>query len=101
MQWVEVHIEGHIDRDWSDYITPLTVTHTAQGQTVLSGPIRDQSALLGLMNSLSGLGLRILSVAQKESAREPQGGAEDVDAKRKSEAPSHTRNIRKGKVTRT
>ncbi len=67
MQWVEVRIKGHIDRDWSDWITPLTVTHTAQGETVLSGSVRDQSALLGLMNSLAGLGLRILSVALKES----------------------------------
>ena len=66
MQSVEVRIKGHIDRDWSDWITALTVTHTAQGETVLSGAVRDQSALLGLMNSLSGLGLRILSVASRE-----------------------------------
>ncbi len=67
MQWIEVRIKGHVDRDWSDWITSLNVTHTAQGETVLSGSVRDQSALLGLMNSLSGLGLRILSVALKES----------------------------------
>jgi len=67
MQQVEVRIKGHIDRDWSDWITEVTVTHTAQGETVLSGSVRDQSALLGLMNNLSGLGLRILSVALQES----------------------------------
>ncbi len=67
MQQVEVRIKGHIDRDWSDWITALTVTHSAQGETVLSGSVRDQSALLGLMNKLSGLGLRILSVASKET----------------------------------
>ena len=67
MQWVEIRIKGHIDRDWSDYLTALTVTHTDQGETLLSGSVRDQSALLGLMNSLSGLSLRILSVALKES----------------------------------
>ena len=67
MQYVEIHIKGDIDRDWSDWITALTVTHTAQGETVLSGYVRDQSALLGLMNSLSGLGLHILSVALRES----------------------------------
>ncbi len=66
MQWVEVRIKGHIDRDWSDFVAAPTVTHTAQGETVLAGSVRDQSALLGLMNSLSGLGLRILSVALKE-----------------------------------
>ena len=67
MQYVEIRIKGDIDRDWSDWITALTVTHTAQGETVLSGYVRDQSALLGLMNSLSGLGLHILSVALRES----------------------------------
>ncbi len=74
MQWVEVHIKGHVDRDWSGWITALTVAHTAQGETVLSGSIRDQPALLGLMNSLSGLGLRILSVALAES--QPQSHKE-------------------------
>ena len=67
MQYVEIHIKGDIDRNWSDWINALTVTHTTQGETVLSGSVRDQSALLGLMNSLSGLGLHILSVALRES----------------------------------
>ena len=67
MQYIEIRIKGDIDRDWSDWISALTVTHTAQGETVLSGSVRDQSALLGLMNSLSGLGLHILSVALRES----------------------------------
>ena len=67
MHWVEVHIKGHIDRDWSDWVTALTVTHSAEGETVLSGSVPDQPALLGFMNNLSGLGLRILSVALKES----------------------------------
>ena len=67
MQQVEVRIKGHIDRDWSDWVTALTVFHNAQGETVLSGSVRDQSALLGLMNKLSGLGLHILSVASTET----------------------------------
>ncbi len=63
MQQVEVRVRGHIDRDWSDCITMLTVTHTAQGETVLSGSVRDQSALHGLLDRVAGLGLVLIAVS--------------------------------------
>ena len=67
MQWVEVRIKGHIDRDWSDWITELTVTHTAQGETVLYGSVRDQAALYALLLKLSGLGMQLLSFSSEGS----------------------------------
>ncbi len=75
MQQVEVHIRGHIDRDWSDWLEGLAVAHTENGETILTGSLRDQSALLGLVNSLSNLGLRILSVALKEVLPQSHKGA--------------------------
>jgi len=62
MQEVEVRIKGHIDRDWSDWITALTVTHNAQGETVLSGSVRDQAALHALLDRVGGLGLDLIAV---------------------------------------
>jgi hypothetical protein len=62
MQEVEVRIKGHIDRDWSDWITALTVTHNAQGETVLSGSVRDQAALHALLDRVSRLGLELIAV---------------------------------------
>jgi hypothetical protein len=63
MEDIEVYIKGYIDQTWSDWLEGLAVTHTAEGETVLSGAIQDQSALYGLLNRLSGLGLHLVSVS--------------------------------------
>ncbi len=68
MQQVEIRLKGQIDRNWSDWLGGLTISHTENGQTVLTGSVRDQSALLGLLNRLSGLGLRVISVASSEGS---------------------------------
>ena len=40
----------------------LVITHEADGVTRLSGPVADQSALLGLLRRLHDLGLTLISV---------------------------------------
>lgn len=62
MQHVEIHVKGQIDRDWSDWMGGLAVTHTSEGETVLTGPVRDQAALYGLLSKISDLGLQLNSV---------------------------------------
>jgi len=62
MQHVEIRIAGHVDKDWSDWLGGLIVTHAAEGYSVLSGELPDQSALYGLLNRLSGLGVTLVSV---------------------------------------
>jgi hypothetical protein len=62
MQRVEIRIRGHIDEHWSDWFEDLTITHTEQGETILSGLVVDQAALHGLLAKLRDLGLSILSV---------------------------------------
>jgi hypothetical protein len=65
VQEVEVRVKGQIDPKWSKRLGSLLVTHTAAGETVLSGQVRDQSALYGLLERLSGLGLQLMSVTVK------------------------------------
>jgi hypothetical protein len=62
MQHVKVRIKGQIDRDWSDYLDGFAIRHTDEGETVLTGSVRDQSALYGLIERLSSLGLQLKSV---------------------------------------
>ena len=75
MEEIEIHIMGQIDKDWSDWLGGLDIRY-AGGQTVLTGSVRDQSSLLGVLNRLSGLGIRLISVtcAEKEALekRKPQ-----------------------------
>ena len=63
MEQVEIHVRGHIAEDWSDWLGGLTIIHTHRGETVLSGPVRDQAALRGLLNTIADLGLQLSSVA--------------------------------------
>jgi hypothetical protein len=62
MQQVEIRVKGRIDERWSAWLEGLTITHTAEGETVLSGSVPDQSALYGLIARLRDLGLPLLSV---------------------------------------
>ena len=75
MQQIEIRVKGEIDRNWSDWMSGLAITHTSRGETVLTGSVRDQAALYGLLSLLSDLGLDLISVTpgtenQKESHRE-------------------------------
>jgi hypothetical protein len=62
VQQIEIRIKGQIDRDWSDSMGGLAIIHTNQGETILTGPIRDQAALYGLLSQMSNLGLQLNSV---------------------------------------
>ena len=69
MQEVEIRVSGHLDEDWSSWLAGLSVAHTEDGQTVLAGRAIDQSSLYGLLEKLSGLGLRLISVAVAAPSR--------------------------------
>jgi len=66
MQRVEIRVKGQIDEHWSDWFEGLTITHTGQDETILSGTVADQSALYGLLAKLRDLGLPLLSVNRVE-----------------------------------
>lgn len=58
----EIRISGHLAARWAGAFEGLTLTPHADGTTVLSGLVVDQSALHGLLRRLGDLGLPILSV---------------------------------------
>ena len=65
MPQVEIHIKGKIDEHWSDWFKGLMVKHVSEEETVLTGPVADQSALYGLLARLRDLGLTLLSVSSE------------------------------------
>jgi len=58
----EIHVKGHLNSQWSDWLDGLQVTLLDNGEMVLSGPIVDQAALMGVLNKLSRLNLPLISV---------------------------------------
>ena len=66
MLQVQIRIKGHIDRDWSDSLAELNVTHSPNGSTMLTGSVRDQAALYGVISQLCNLGVRLVSFSSED-----------------------------------
>jgi hypothetical protein len=66
MHEVEIRVKGQIDEQWSEWFEGLSVAHTEDGETVLTGSVVDQAALHGLLAKLRDLGVSLLSVNSAE-----------------------------------
>jgi hypothetical protein len=58
----EIKITGHLEDRWTDWFAGLRFTHESDGTTTLTGPLSDQTALRGVLNHISDLGLSLISV---------------------------------------
>jgi hypothetical protein len=58
----EIHVRGQLDSHWSEWLEGLQVKLLDNGEMLLSGPIVDQAALMGVLNKLSRLNLTLLAV---------------------------------------
>ncbi|MCB0153570.1 MAG: hypothetical protein KDF65_02150 [Anaerolineae bacterium] len=58
----KIKIAGQLDIAWQTWFEGLTITPTPDGYTLLSGPIRDQADLYGVLKRINNLGLILVSV---------------------------------------
>ena len=65
----QIRIEGHLDDQWTDWFSGLSVTPEENGDTLLTGPIVDQAALFGLLKKVRDLGLPLVSLNRVESLK--------------------------------
>ena len=65
----EIYIKGHLPDNWADWFEGLTIQQLDNGETVLSGTIIDQAALMGILNKINRLNLTLLCVQEIESKR--------------------------------
>jgi hypothetical protein len=72
----QIVVQGHLDSEWSDWFEGLTITLADNGETILSGPIVDQTALHGLLIKIRDLGLPLLSLTRIETGGESETGAQ-------------------------
>jgi hypothetical protein len=59
---VEIRVQGRIDEQWSSWFDDMNVIYLDPDETVLTGTVRDQTALYGLIAKLRDLGLSLRSL---------------------------------------
>ena len=57
----QIRISGHLDCKWSDWFDGMDIILEG-GDTLLTGPVADQAALLGLLKKVRDLGMTLVSV---------------------------------------
>lgn len=62
----EIRVKGHLNSKWSDWLEGLQVKLLDNGEMILSGPMVDQAALMGILNKLGRLNLTLISVNEVE-----------------------------------
>lgn len=59
-----IRVRGSLDDRWADRFNGFVMTTRGDGETLLTGRVRDQSALHGILTTLHNLGLPIVLVVQ-------------------------------------
>ena len=65
----EIRVDGLIDDRWSEWLGGMVLTHEDNGETVLLGELRDQTALQGVLERIRDLGLELISVRRLDGSR--------------------------------
>jgi hypothetical protein len=63
----QMRVKGHLETEWAEWFDGLTIVNEPNGEATLTGPVRDQAALNGLLNKVFGLNLELISVMRVPS----------------------------------
>lgn len=61
----QFRIREELDNELTAWFRPLSIAHERSGETTLTGPVRDQAELHGLLIKIRDLNLTLLSVIQQ------------------------------------
>ena len=74
----KIRIKGQLDSLWTDWFEGLTITLEEDGNTLLNGPVIDQSALHGILKKIRDLGMPLLSVNSIETGTQDASDSKQV-----------------------
>ena len=63
----EIRVQGALSTQWAAWFDGWAIRAGEREETVLTGPVRDQSALFGLLAKIRDLGLPLLLVRRVEA----------------------------------
>lgn len=68
---VQIKVKTHLDPHWSQWLECMSVEHTDDNKTVLTGTVPDEAALYGVLTKCRNLGLALVSVSTTELSEAP------------------------------
>ena len=63
----QIKIRGELDPAWAEWFENLVLSHDCDGNTILTGPIVDHTALHSVLLKIRDLNLKLVSVNEMES----------------------------------
>jgi len=85
----EIRVMGHLDSRWSDWLGSMQVQTLDSGEMVLTGSLEDQAALVGVIDKLHRLNLRVLSINPiRRSENEASESPSEKGSGERKEGPS-------------
>ena len=65
-QLYEIRISGVIGPEWSEWFDDMQIRSEPPGETLITGRVKDQAALRGLLARIGDLNLNLISVNSVE-----------------------------------
>ncbi|CAN5746546.1 hypothetical protein BH10CHL1_BH10CHL1_02310 [soil metagenome] len=60
----QIRIQEQLGEQWTEWFDPLLMQIAPNGNTLFTGPLRDQAQLHGLLVKVQNLNLTLISVSQ-------------------------------------
>ncbi|MEQ8673744.1 MAG: hypothetical protein RLP44_30060 [Aggregatilineales bacterium] len=66
----QIRVKGHLDPDFAAWLHTMVINHEADGNTLITIALADQSALNALLNRLHDLCIILISVTPVDDSEE-------------------------------
>jgi hypothetical protein len=57
-----IRVAGHLDHTWAEWLGAAAAQPVECGETILTVPVADQAALMGVLDKLNRLNLKLLAI---------------------------------------
>ena len=61
----KIIVQGHLDKKWKDWFEGMEISYEGDN-TILSGNIKDEAHLHGVLNQIRDLNLKLISINRDE-----------------------------------